>query len=243
VAAGAALAALRRHHWRDGRLLAARPGGPVALAAYLDDYAFLAAAILELQAVRFRADELGFAVALAEALLAQFEDAEAGGFHFTATDHERLICRPKIIGDDALPAGNAVATAVLLRLGYLLGEPRYLAAAERALRAAWAALLKYPTAHAATLQALEEYLAPPEIVILRGPDALIEFWRRELAAVYAPHRLVLAIPENATGLPAALASKPPRSAGVAYVCRGSSCTEPLDDFTALARELARGDGA
>jgi uncharacterized protein YyaL (SSP411 family) len=61
--------------------------------------------------------------------------------------------------------------------------------------------------------------------------------------VYAPHRLVLAIPENATGLPAALASKPPRSAGVAYVCRGSSCTEPLDDFTALARELARGDGA
>jgi uncharacterized protein YyaL (SSP411 family) len=243
AAAGAALAALRRHHWRDGRLLAARPRGPEALAAYLDDYAFLAAAILELQGVRFRADELGFAVELAEVLLAQFEDTAAGGFHFTATDHERLICRPKIIGDDALPAGNAVATAVLLRLGYLLGEPRYLAAAERALRAAWAALLKYPTAHAATLQALEEYLAPPEIVILRGPDALIESWRRELAAVYAPHRLVLAIPENTTGLPAALASKPPRSAGVAYVCRGSSCTEPLDDFTALAHELARSDGA
>ena len=241
AAAGAALAALRRHHWRDGRLLAARPGASAPLAAYLDDYAFLAAAILELQALRFRADELAFAVELVEVLLAQFEDAAGGGFYFTAADHEHLICRPKIIGDDALPAGNAVAAAVLLRLGYLLGEPRYLGAAERVLRAAWAVLLKYPTAHAATLQALEEYLVPPEIVILRGPEALVESWRRQLAVVYAPHRLVLAIPADAPGLPAALASKTSRSGGVAYVCRGSTCSEPLSDFGALARQLAARD--
>jgi uncharacterized protein YyaL (SSP411 family) len=238
AAADAALAALRRHHWRDGRLLAARPGAEQALAGYLDDYAFLAAAILELQALRFRADELRLAVELVEVLLAQFEDREAGGFFFTAADHERLICRPKVLGDDALPAGNAVAASVLLRLGYLLGEPRYLAAAERALRAAWAALCRYPSAHATSLQALEEHLEPPEIVILRGPDALIESWRRQLARVYAPHRLVLAIPADAPDLPPALASKPARPGGAAYVCRGSTCSEPLTEFDALARTLA-----
>jgi uncharacterized protein YyaL (SSP411 family) len=43
AAATAALAALRTHHWRDGRLLAARPGADGALPGYLDDYAFLAA--------------------------------------------------------------------------------------------------------------------------------------------------------------------------------------------------------
>jgi uncharacterized protein YyaL (SSP411 family) len=237
AAAQTALASLRRHHWRDRRLLAARPGEPAALPGYLDDYAFLAAAILELQTVRFRADELAFLIELVEVMLAQFEDGAAGGFYFTAADHERLICRPKVIGDDALPAGNAVAAAVLLRLGYLLGEPRYLGAAERALRAAWAALLKYPTAHAATLQALEEYLTPPQIVILRGPQAVIDPWHRQLAAVYAPHRLVLAIPEDAHDLPAQLAAKTSLPGGVAYVCRGSTCSEPLREFSALARAL------
>jgi uncharacterized protein YyaL (SSP411 family) len=126
---------------------------------------------------------------------------------------------------------------VLLRLGYLLGEPRYLVAAERALRAAWAAMLKYPTAHAASLQALEEFLTPPEIVILRGAPELIESWRTQLAAIYAPHRLVLAIPQDAAALPAALASKAALPGGVAYVCRGSTCSEPLRDFAALARAL------
>ena len=237
AAAGAALAALRREHWRDGRLLAARTGAGPPLAGYLDDHAFLAAAILDLAAVRFRADELEVAVELAEALLARFEDRVAGGFFFTAVDHEQLICRPKVLGDDALPAGNAVATRVLLRLGYLLGEPRYLAAAERALRAAWPALLRYPTAHAASLQALEEYLRPPEFVILRGPAAQVEGWRRQLAAVYAPHRLVLAIADDVSGLPPALADKAPRPGGVAYVCRGSVCSEPLHDFRELVRDL------
>ncbi len=238
AAAETALAALRERHWRDGRLLAARPGAGPALGAYLDDHAFLAAAILDLQALRFRADELACAVELAETLLAQFEDHVDGGFYFTAADHERLICRPKVLGDDAQPAGNGIAAGVLVRLGYLLGEPRYLAAAERALRAAWAAMLKYPTAHAATLQALEELLAPPQIVILRGPADLIDGWRRQLAAVYAPQRLVLAIPEGTPDLPAALASKRALPGGVAYVCRGSTCSEPLHDFAALARALA-----
>jgi uncharacterized protein YyaL (SSP411 family) len=237
AAAEAALAALRAHHWRAGRLLAARPGADRPLPAYLDDYAFLAAAILDLQTLRFRADELTFAVELVESLLAHFEDREAGGFYFTAADHERLICRPKILGDDAQPAGNGIAADVLLRLGYLLGEPRYLAASERALRAAWAALLKYPTAHAATLQALEEQLSPPQIVILRGPIEIIEPWRRQLAALYAPHRLVLAVPDGTAGLPAALAGKTTLPGGVAYVCRGHICSEPLRDFAALTHAL------
>ena len=94
-----------------------------------------------------------------------------GGFFFTADDHEALISRPKSFSDDAIPAGNAIAARGLLRLGYLLGEPRYLQAAERTLRAAWPAVQKYPEAHASMLFALEDYLRPPQIVILRGMPA------------------------------------------------------------------------
>src|ERR1700676_3725757 len=111
-------------------------------------------------------------------MLRHFEDAAAGGFFFTADDHEAQISRPKSFSDEAIPAGNAVAARALLRLGYLLGEPRYLQAAARTLRAAWPAVLKHPESHASMLLALEDYLQPPQIVILRGPASAIEPWQR-----------------------------------------------------------------
>jgi lipocalin len=108
---------------------------------------------------------LAWTIELAEALLAHFEDREAGGFHFTADDHESLILRPKTFGDDATPAGHGVAARVLLRLGYLLAEPRYLDAAERTLRAAWSLIERYPHAHTSLLMALDEFTAPPPVVV------------------------------------------------------------------------------
>jgi uncharacterized protein YyaL (SSP411 family) len=88
------------------------------------------------------------------------------------------------------------------------------------------------------LRALEEQLTPPQIVILRGTPGQIEPWREQLAAVYAPHQLVLAIGNEETALPAALASKPARPGGAtAYVCRGSVCSEPVTTFEGLASSL------
>ena len=238
AAAGAALQFLRSHHWRDGRLLATSADGDARLNAYLDDYVFLAEALLELASVRFDAGELQFACELMEVVLAHFE-AASGGFYFTADDHETLISRPISFGDDALPAGAGVAAVVLQRLGYLLGEERYLVAAERTLRAAWPAIAQHPQGHATLLQALEEYLQAPEIVILRGPPALITAWQQQLATVYAPRRMVLAIAEDAANLPAALLAKVPQPGGAAYLCRGSSCSQPISSLAELIKELAR----
>ena len=232
-----ALDFIRTTLWRDGRLLATYMDGRAHLNAYLDDYVYLAEAILELQQLRFRSDELAFAQELVEVVLRHFADDAAGGFYFTSDDHETLIHRSKALGDDATPAGNGVAARVLERLGHLLGEPRYLAAAERTLRAAWPALAQYPQAHVSLLGALEEVLRPPEIVIVRGAAGAIEGWRSELARLYAPHRLTLAIPADARDLPAALAAKAPGAGPVAYLCRGSSCSAPLDSIAALLEQL------
>jgi uncharacterized protein len=240
AAATRALDFIRAQLWRDGRLLATAMEGRAHLNAYLDDYVYLVDAILELQQVRFRADELLFAQQLVEVVLGHFADP-VGGFFFTSDDHETLMHRSKVFSDDATPAGNGIAARVLLRLGHLLGEPRYLAAAEGTLRAAWPALAKWPQAHVSLLSALEELLLPPEIVILRGEERTIEGWRRELTQVYAPHRLVLAIPADTPGLPAALADKTTRAGPVAYVCRGSTCSAPLDSLSALAEALREPD--
>jgi uncharacterized protein YyaL (SSP411 family) len=232
-----ALDFIRKTLWRDGRLLATYKDGRAHLNAYLDDHVYLVDAILELQQLRYRAYELAFARELLEVTLKHFGDRAAGGFFFTADDHEALIHRTKSFGDDAIPAGNGIAALALLRMGHLLGEPRYLEAAERTLRAGWLILEKYPHAHVSLLNALEEALNPPKVVILRGDPASLETWQRELAKLYDPHRLVLAIPADAKNLPPALVDKIARETTTAYVCKASTCSAPIKSLGTLVQYL------
>ena len=235
-----ALDFIRATLWRDGRLLATSKDGKAHLNAYLDDYVFLADAILELQQARFRGDELAFARQLLDVVLDRFSDPTDGGFFFTSDDHETLIHRSKSFSDDATPAGNGIAAYVLQRMGYLLGETRYLSAAQSTLRASWAVLEKFPHAHTTLLTALEENLHPPEYIILRGESVEIARWQRELGALYAPRRMILAIPAGATAIPDAFKDKAARGVATAYLCQGSVCSTPIDDLGELVRQLRLG---
>jgi uncharacterized protein YyaL (SSP411 family) len=87
------------------------------------------------------------------------------------------------------------------------------------------------------LAALEELLHPPQIIIIRGDAALIEDWRSQLARLYAPRRMVLAVPADAVDLPAALADKPAHGEAVAYVCEGSVCGAPVSTLAQLIVSL------
>ena len=226
--------------WRDGRLFASFKNQRAQFPAYLDDYAFLADGLMELLQYRWRSDYLAYACQLVDVLLARFEDPN-GGFFFTADDHETLIHRPKPFSDEATPSGNGVATQVLLRLGHLLGETRYLDAAERTLRAAWPVLQEYPQAHGTLLQALRAYLAPPEVIVIRGdPDTLAD-WQRYVSAGYNPGRMSFVIPNDAETLPSLLQERAPQGDAVAYVCKGMLCRAPVTTLEELAATLATAD--
>ena len=92
--------------WCDGKLLATHKDGKTHLNAYLDDHAFLLNAALEMLQTEFRSIDLDFALQLADALLARFEDKQNGGFYFTSHDHEALIQRNKA-GQDNAKIGRA----------------------------------------------------------------------------------------------------------------------------------------
>ena len=236
-----ALDGIQARLWHDGRLFASWRDGKARHAAYLDDYAFLLDAVMELLLTRWRESDIEFAQALAEALLTHFEDREHGGFFFTAHDHETLIQRPRTWADEALPAGNGVAAFALQRLGHWLGETRYLEAAERTLRAAWTAIQESPFSHATLLHALEEYLSPGSLLILRGDGTEPSAWHTRAAAPYAPARQCLAIPSGASMLPGLLVQRTPRGGPVtAYVCRGTHCESPIqtrEDFENMLNTL------
>jgi len=202
-------------------------------------------ALLELMQAEFRGADLEWAQGLAELLLEQFEDKHHGGFYFTSHDHEALILRMRSGHDGAQPAGNGVAAYALQRLGHVLGETRYLDAAERALRAFRPQLERMSSGHASLCLALEEHLAPPTLAVLRGDADVCAAWRRAAAARYLPHVMLLDISglNEPDALPAALA--PPAAAtqatgsASAWVCRGTQCLPPLHDSAALLEALSR----
>jgi hypothetical protein len=192
-------------------------------------------AILELLQARWNSTDLEFALQLGEVVLEHFADP-CGGFYFTPDDHENLIQRPKPLSDDSLPAGNAIAAKVFGRLGHLLGETRFLDAAEQTLKAAWNPLQQGPYGHTGLLLALEEYLYPPETLVVRAGDDL-KAWQDSVARDYAPARLVFCIPAHIEDLPGLLRERNGRGDGVAYLCQGTRCLPPMTSVEQVKQQL------
>jgi uncharacterized protein len=236
---------IREKMWVNDQLLAtckdnSRGDYKAHLNAYLDDYAFLLDALIELLQADYRAIDLSFAEDLAEALLENFE-AEDGGFYFTSHTHETLIHRPKQAYDNAAPNGNGIAAVALQKLGHMLGEPRYLEAAERTLKAFDTSLASNPAACASLSHALSEFLTPPSLVIIRGEAKLMTDWRDAIQQHYFPHHLVFYLDETIENskqdLPPTLQRKLTQDVN-AWVCQGVVCSASLNSLQSLLQNLA-----
>src|SRR3989344_574866 len=232
---------VRAQLWRDGRLLATTKDGKAHLNAYLDDYVHLIDGGLALLQARFRVTDLGFIRELADTVLTHFEDKTRGGVYFTSDDHESLLHRPKPASDDAIPAGNGIAAQVLLRPGHLLGETKYLDAAERTLTALGGAVAQYPSAHCGLLLALGEHLNPPQVIVLRGAPDILKSWHARCGAHYAPGRAALAIPADVTNLTGLLAERRVQGDISAYICSGHACQAPVSTFEEFDKALQTGE--
>ena len=232
---------VRTHMVEDGRLYAAWKDGVGNAAGYLDDHANMILGLLALLAARWRDQDMALATFLADELLNRFEDRDAGGFFFTAHDHERLIHRSKPTNDDALPPGNGQAARALMSLGHLAGEPRYLEAAQRTLDWARGFIEQDPASHCTLLTALEETVHLAQLVILRGPVEDAAAWLDVARAGYRPARTAYSIPYDAMRAPPylpRLVSADNRARVSAFICTGLECGTPITDLAAFERAVS-----
>jgi uncharacterized protein YyaL (SSP411 family) len=228
--------------YQDGRLLRSYKDGQAKFNAYLDDYAFFAAALIDLYEAAFTRAYLERAVELTDTLNARFWDERDGGFFFTSSDHEALIARSKPAFDGSIPSGNSVAAFTLLRLYYLTENHSYLDKAERVLRLFYDAMEQNPFGFSHMLCALDFYLNRPKEIVLLGQCDAPE--TKEMLArihgMFLPNKTLacFAAPEQASQkLPSLLTGKTQVDGKLTvYVCHNFTCSLPVTEWGAL-REL------
>jgi len=99
----------------DGRLLRSFMDGRARHKAYLDDYAFLIAGLLDLYEVTSNLEWLREAIDLQDVLDRRYLDERSGGYFLTSDDHEPLLARPRPSRDRAEPSGNSIAASSMTR--------------------------------------------------------------------------------------------------------------------------------
>jgi uncharacterized protein YyaL (SSP411 family) len=234
-------------HLRDanGRLFrTADANGNAKLNGYLEDYAFLADALVSLYEATFEQRYLVAAGELADTMLKHFADPNGPGFFFVPDDHETLIARTKDVHDGSTPSGNAVAVTVLLRLAKLLDRRDFAAKAEETLRGYRETMADHPAAAGQMLIALDFYLGPTKEIAIIG-DAIQDDCVNARGAIqthFDPNRVLAAynplFPPVPDMIPL-LKDKPQVEGKVTvYVCENFACREPLVGLEAIERAFA-----
>jgi uncharacterized protein len=255
-AARGAASFIRQHLWVERRgerpngngqrgvLLRRFRDGEAAIDGFLDDYAFLIQALLDLYETSFEHEDFEFAAVLAERTIELFEDRERGGFFSTEEGGADLVLRLKDDYDGAEPSGNSGMALALLRLARMTGRDDFRQAAERTL-AAFDSRLK--TQGAGLPQMLVAYAyaaARPQEIVLAGPmlvqqrPPLPEGDGSDMPAMLAairrhflPNTVILMARETGRSMPAI------EDRATAYVCENYTCKLPATSVEELEKQL------
>jgi uncharacterized protein YyaL (SSP411 family) len=224
---------LHKHLWleADSTLLRRYRDGDAAIEAFLDDYASLINALIDLYETDFDAADLKWAARLAERAIGLFQDAEGGGFFSSQANQSDLVLRLKDDYDGAEPSGNSVMALALLRLARITGRDDFRKAAERTLEASSGKMLSGGSGLPQMLVAQMFAMGRPMEIVLTGPRDQQLAMLAEIRKRFLPNAVVMQASEAPMAMP------PVDGYATAYVCENYACKLPVTETLALAELL------
>ena len=226
----------------NGQLLRTHRDGKSHLNAYLEDYSYLIAGLIDLYEATFAVEWLKEAERLNQIMIEQFWDDANGSFFFTSKDHETLIVRSKTGYDGATPSGVSMAIHSLLRLDKLLNRPDFRQKVETTLDVYYHQIERSPSGSAQMLCELDFLLSTPKEIAIAGQQESDDT-QAALAAIHSrfiPNK-VLALGkdgEDVSDLIPLLESKTQVDGkATIYVCENYTCQAPTTDVAELIQLL------
>jgi uncharacterized protein YyaL (SSP411 family) len=228
---------MTHHKGENNRLYARYRDGETKYRGYLDDYAYVVWALLELFSATSKEDYLNQAIAYNHQMLDLFKDEASDGYFQVGKDSEQLFMNPKSIYDGAVPSGNSVATMNLIRLFEITGNPDLEQEAKSQFRAFSESINGSPTASTFMLGAYLLYQASKTKIIL-VTDRDIKSFSEKLKQTYRPFQTFIILGKNNPS--EQFPEYVHQDNGFAlYICQNNRCTAPIYDeheaFQALER--------
>ncbi|MBD0279902.1 MAG: thioredoxin domain-containing protein, partial [Flavisolibacter sp.] len=198
--------------------------------AFLDDYSFLIAALIDLAQVTADFQWLHEAQKWTTTVLTHFGDTATPFFFFTPDFQTDILLRKKEIYDGATPSGNAVMAYNLYHLSILLDLPSWRQKADTMIKALGDVAIKYPTSFGVWLSVLFEMVQGTYEIAITGPQAA--HYLKEVLSIYLPHRVVMSTSEPLNNFPL-LKEKWVEGKTLIYLCEQYACRQPVASVEAL----------
>lgn len=218
--------------WKDdGGLFRNYKDGKATIHGFLDDYAFLADAFINLYEVTFEIGWLKKARRLIDFTLEHFS-GENGLCYYTSDQSEQLIARKIHYTDSEIPSANAVVADVLLKLGRYYDQPEYLNRSHEMLKNLKPLLKEGSPYFGRWAQVLGNITNPAKEVAITGTDAVQKALK--LQEYYLPNTIVLG--GTKVDLPL-LQDKIVKGENLIYICENKTCQKPVNTIEEALKQL------
>jgi uncharacterized protein len=201
--------------------------GQAQYAAFLEDYAYLIEALLDVYSISFDTNYLTKAKELTDYVLENFWDNEGGLFYFTSKTQTDILLRKKDLYDSATPSGNATMAKNLGRLAVIFDNSIYKNTHLEMLTTIVDSLKMYPLSFSKWASTVISVVHPPFEIAVLGTDFMDK--SLEINALFLPNKILMASAAQNANLP--LLDR--NTEGGIFLCQNYACRLPVQTVEEL----------
>ena len=217
----------------DGGLYRNYKNGKSNIEAYLEDYATVIDAFINLYEATFDESWLKTAKRLTDYSFDHFYDEQSKMFFFTSDLDQALITRKIEIDDNVIPSSNSIMALNLFKLGHYFENKNYSDNAKTMLNNVKENAIKYGRGSSNWLILYNNYIGDFYEIAIVGADAREKL--KELNKNYIPNKLIIgSLTESDLPL---LEYKYSENETTIYVCIDGACKLPVNETSEALKQI------
>ncbi len=219
--------------------------GDPKIKGYLEDYAFLIWALIELYENTFDEEYIEKSLDLADRMIELFWDDVEGGFFNTDSYNNDVIFRMKEIYDGATPSGNSVALLDLIKIYNFTKNQKYKDIIEKLISYASQEVNNFPYQYTFFLSAIYYVLYDSIQLIIVDNDKNSKELKEALAKIsqmFIPNKTLIFRPSNQDNKLTKILNflseyRQINGSLTVYICTNYECKSPINSISELEKSL------
>jgi len=217
---------------KNGALWRSYKDGSTSIAAFLDDYALLARAYINLYETTFEKKWLVLSKKITSYAIEHFRDTTSGMFYYTSDQSENLIARKMELADNVIPSSNSVMAHVLYKLGLYFYDAAFIEMSKSMLAHIRSDIAEGGPYYANWAKLMGLFVYKPFEVAIMGNAALEK--NVKLQSHYLPTTFFTGGEEENLKL---LQNKLIPGKTLIYVCRDKVCQQPVQKVNYALKQI------